>query len=68
MENIMIFIDAIVIVVCICLMIIVSFTRMKDIRKITKVNKKLNQYVEDLKDVRTQKENCIRWQNMVVRL
>ena len=53
MENIMIFIDAIVIVVCICLMIIVSFTRMKDIRKITKVNKKLNQYVEDLKDVRT---------------
>lgn len=58
MENIILLIDTLVILTCICLMIVVSFTRKKDIRKITKVNKKLKQYVEDLKYVRTKKKNC----------
>lgn len=52
MENIILLIGTFIILICICLMIVVGFTRMKDIRKITKVNKKLKQYAEDLKDVR----------------
>ena len=52
MENIILLIDTLVILACICLMIIVSLIRRKDIKKITRINKKLKQYVEDLKDVR----------------
>lgn len=52
MENIILLIDVLVILACICLMIIVSLIKRKDIKKITIVNKKLKQYVEDLKDVR----------------
>ena len=52
MENIILLIDVLVILACICLMIIVSLIRRKDIKRITRVNKKLKRYVEDLKDVR----------------
>ena len=53
MGNIILLIDVFVILVCICLMIVVSLMRKKDIKKITNANKKLKQYVEGLKDVRT---------------
>ena len=61
MENIILLIYTLVILTCICLMIVVMLTRKKDIRSITNVNKKLKQYMEGLKDVRTKTENSIRW-------
>lgn len=52
MENVILVIDTLIILACICLMIIVGLTRRKDTKKIINVNKKLKQYLEDLKDVK----------------